>query len=349
MVLNRALIFKSVPDGWPIPGKDLVVESGEFDLKQDLPVGSILVKVLYTSFDPYMRGRMRDSSVKSYSPAFQINKPIDARSICKVIRSNNSQFSENDEIVGQAPVQEWNILSGDSAGGLQKIKNPYKLDPLVYLGALGMTGLTAYSSLYEIGKPQKGETIFISAASGAVGQVVGQLSKHEGLRVIGSVGSEEKLEFIINELKFDGGFNYKVEKTEDALRSLAPNGVDIYYDNVGGEQLEAALDHMNDFGRVVVCGMISQYSKKPEERYGVKSLMNIVAKRLTIRGFLVLDKDFGPKYAEEHNRNVSKWIHDGTFVHKASITDGIENGPDGFVGMLAGKNFGKSILKIAEA
>lgn len=211
-----------------------------------------------------------------------------------------------------------------------------------------MPGLTAYSSLYAIGKPKKGETIFISAASGAVGQIVGQLAKHEGLRVIGSVGSDDKLDYIIKELNFDGGFNYKTEKPLDALRRLAPDGVDIYYENVGGEQLQAALEVMNNFGRIVACGMISEYNKLEGERYGVTNLMYIVSKRITIRGFIVGDPDMGPVYFQERNKNVSQWLADGTFKSKESVTEGIENGPEGFVGMLQGKNFGKAVLKIAD-
>lgn len=238
-------------------------------------------------------------------------------------------------------------MSKDAIAGVQKLKNPYNLDPIEFIGALGMPGLTAYSSLYDIGKPVKGETIFISAASGAVGQLVGQLAKHEGLTVIGSVGSDEKLDYIIKDLKFDSGFNYKKENPHDALKRLAPNGIDIYYENVGGVQLEAAIDSLNDFGRIVACGMISEYSKTDSEKYGVKNLMSVVAKRLTIRGFIVSDKNMGPVYVKERDENVSKWLHEGSFKSKSSVTEGIDNGPEGFVGMLQGKNFGKAVLKIA--
>ena len=147
-------------------------------------------------------------------------------------------------------IEEYSAIPAEALKYLEKLDNPYNLDPAIYVGALGMPGLTAYSSFYEIGQPKKGETIFISAASGAVGQLVGQLAKHEGLTVIGSVGSDEKLSFIEKELGFDGGFNYKKEKPADALKRLAPKGIDIYYENVGGEQLEAAIDAMSDFGRI---------------------------------------------------------------------------------------------------
>jgi NADPH-dependent curcumin reductase CurA len=164
--------------------------------------------------------------------------------------------------------------------------------------------------------------------------VVGQLAKHEGLHVIGSVGSDEKLDYIVKELKFDGGFNYKKENPADALKRLAPNGIDIYYENVGGVQLEAAIDALNDFGRIVACGMISEYSKTDSEKYGIKNLMKVVSKRLTMRGFIVGDKNMGPLYVKERDERVGKWLHEGSFKSKSSITDGIDNAAEGFVGML---------------
>jgi NADPH-dependent curcumin reductase CurA len=211
-----------------------------------------------------------------------------------------------------------------------------------------MPGLTAWSSFYEIGQPKKGETIFISAASGAVGQLVGQLAKHEGLTVIGSVGDDKKLEYIKSELGFDSGFNYKTEKPAEALARLAPNGIDIYYENVGGEQLEAAINAMNNFGRIIACGMISQYNAKPGEQYPIRNLMSVVAKRLTIRGFIVSDENMGPKHHKEHQEKLQKWLHDGTFKARYSVTEGIDNSADGFIGLLEGKNFGKAVLQIAD-
>ncbi len=194
---------------------------------------------------------MRPAEVKSYSPAFEVNKPINNATIAKVLKSNNSKFKAGDIIIGTLPTEEYSSVPAWLVNNMCRVlENPYKLDPKIYLGALGMPGITAYSSFYEIGNPKKGETIFISAASGAVGQLVGQLAKHEGLTVVGSVGSHEKLDFITKELGFDGGFNYKEEKPAEALKRLCPKGVDIYYENVGGEQLDAALGTMNEYGRV---------------------------------------------------------------------------------------------------
>ncbi|KAL8243939.1 hypothetical protein R6Q59_010197 [Mikania micrantha] len=344
---NKAIIYAKTPEEFPVAGEHLVVKDIGFD-GTNLPANAINVKVLYISVDPYMRGRMRDPSVKSYSPPFNLNEPLNGAGIGRVIASSSDNYKKGDVVTAFLPFQEYATVQLDrQPRPPQKVEEGLS-DLGVWLGALGMPGLTAYSSLYEIGKPKKGETIFISSAAGAVGQLVGQLAKHEGLRVIGSVGSDEKLEFLTKELAFDGGFNYKKEKPLEALRRLAPDGVDIYYENVGGEQLEAALDVMNSRGRIVACGMISQYNKKVEDRYGVKNLIHVVAKRLTMRGFIVGDEDMGPKYAAEHRKNVYQWLKDGTFKAKVSVTEGIDNGANGFIGMLKGENFGKAVLKFKD-
>ena len=251
MVQNKGVVFKAIPQGWPKPGEHLAVEVRDFDLSTEPPQDGITTQNFYVSFDPYQRGRMRDPKIKSYSPPFELGKPITNTAVAKVIMSKNDKFREGDLVVGMLGTEEYSIAPGVVANGLiQKLENPYNLDLKYFLGALGMPGLTAYSSFYKIGEPKKGETIFISAASGAVGQLVGQLAKHENMTVIGSVGSDEKLQFITKDLKFDGGFNYKKEKATDALKRLAPKGIDIYYENVGGEQLDAALGAMNNFGRI---------------------------------------------------------------------------------------------------
>ncbi|KIW02228.1 uncharacterized protein PV09_06382 [Verruconis gallopava] len=350
MVQNKGLIFKNVPSGWPVPGKDLAIEAREIDLNQDPPKNGLIIKNYYVSFDPYQRGRMRAPETKSYAPPFELGKPITNRAISKVIKSDVDRFKPGDVIVtmDSAGTEEYTLLPEGPTSRAMKLENPYNLDPRIFLGALGMPGLTAWSSFYDIGQPKKGETIFISAASGAVGQLVGQLAKHEGLKVIGSVGSDDKLDFILKELKFDAGFNYKKEAPKDALPRLAPEGIDIYYENVGGETLEAAITNMNNFGRIVACGMISQYNLKPEEAYPIRNLMMVVAKRLTMRGFIVSDENMGPKYFKEHQEKLQKWIHEGTFIARQSVTKGIDNAIDGFLGMLRGDNFGKALLEIAD-
>ncbi|KAF2268290.1 NAD(P)-binding protein [Lojkania enalia] len=350
MVQNKGVIFKSVPNGWPVPGQDLVIEDRGFDVDQEPPEGGVTVKNYYASLDPYQRGRMRPAHVKSYAPAFDLGQPIKNRMIMKVMKSDTSKFSPGDVIISSdtSPIEEFSALGNDFVGNARKLENPYNLDPKFFLGPLGMPGLTAWSSFYEIGQPNKDETIFVSAASGAVGQLVGQLAKHEGLKVIGSVGDDKKLEFILKELGFDGGFNYKKEKPADALARLAPQGIDIYFENVGGEQLEAAINAMNNFGRIIACGMISQYNLQPDELYPIRNLGMVVGKRLTIRGFIVGDANMGPKYIKEHQEKLQKWLADGTFKAQLSVTVGIDNAIDGFLGMLKGENFGKAVLQIAD-
>jgi NADPH-dependent curcumin reductase CurA len=253
MVQNKGLIFAQYPNGWPVAGKDLTVETREQSLDQSAcPEKGLIVKNYYVSFDPYQRGRMRKPEVASYSAAFELGKPITNRAVSRVVVSNLEKFKPGDVIISMdsAGSEEYTALAEGPASRARVLENPHKVDPINFIGALGMPGLTAWASLYEIGEPKKGETIWVSAASGAVGQIVGQIAKHEGLKVIGSVGDDAKLDYIINELGFDGGFNYKKEKPADALKRLLPEGVDIFYDNVGGEQLEVAISVMKPFGRL---------------------------------------------------------------------------------------------------
>jgi NADPH-dependent curcumin reductase CurA len=352
MVQNKSLIYSAVPTGVPVPGKDLTTTTtAEFDVNQPAPAGGLIVKNLYASFDPYMRGRMRDPSIKSYSPPYELEKPLNGYGVAKVLASGTAKFAVGDVIQGVAlNIESYSVVPARliDAGFLHKIDTSANIDLRHYLSALGMPGLTAYSSFYEIGKPKKGETIFISSAAGAVGQIVGQLAKLEGLTVIGSVGSDVKVEFLTKELKFDGGFNYKTERPADALKRLAPNGIDIYFENVGGEHLEAAIDAMKDYGRIVACGMVSQYNLTPEERYPLRNLTSIVSKRITFRGFIVSDKDMGPVYVKERDEKITKAIQDGSLAFKFDETVGVENAAEGLVGMLQGKNFGKALLKIHE-
>ena len=349
MVSNKGLIYKSIPVGWPKEGENLVIEDRPFDLDNATPPsGGAIVRVHYFSFDPYQRGRMRDPKIKAYTPAFQVGEPLSNRAVVTIVKSDTPKFQSGDIVVseGRCTCEEYSFWAKDAVEGAAKLDNPYKLDPKIFIGALGMPGLTAYASFYEIGQPKKGETIFISAASGAVGQLVGQLAKHEGLKVIGSVGDDKKLEFITKDLGFDGGFNYKTETPINALKRLASDGVDIYYDNVGGAQLEAAITFMNNFGRIVACGAISQYNLKPDELYPIRNTMLIVGKRIRMQGFIVTDPNMRA-YSEEHQKNVQKWTADGSFKAQMSVTKGIENAASGFIGMLEGKNFGKAVLEIA--
>lgn len=345
---NLSLIFKKIPSGYPVAGEHLTIEDRGYDASAAPPPGGVVTQNIYASLDPYMRGRMRSPEQKSYAPAFPLNEPIVSFSVSRVLKSNSPTHHEGDLLVGpNIPIQQYSAL------GKETLRHAHKLEPSTgipdlrnHLGPLGMPGLTAYSSLYEIGKPQRGETIFISSAAGAVGQLVGHIAQHEGLTVLGSVGSDEKLTFITQTLGFAGGFNYRTEDPLRALRRLAPTGIDIYYDNVGGAQLEAALEVLNRHGRIVGCGMISQYNLPEADRYGIRNLSHMVAKSLTFRGFIVSNPDFGPKWSAEHQERVGGWIREGGFEAKFDETVGLENAAEGLIAMLKGGNFGKAVLKI---
>lgn len=366
MTQNKAFIYKSVPDGWPVAGKDLAIESTDFDVDANPPEGGFTTKNLYAAFDPSQRGRMRDPKVWSYSPAMVPGEPVITVSLIgKVLKSNNSSFPKDSIVlVTSAPTESYSSISADLAKRSKVIKPAPDVPLTAYLGVLGMTGLTAYGSLHEIGQPKKGETIWVSGAAGAVGQVVGQIAAREGLNVIGSAGDDKKLEFITKELGFTSGFNYKKESPADALKRLAPDGIDIFFDNVGGEQLDEAINQLKVKGRIskwppppfhkplilttpVACGSISQYNNKSGEAYGVKNTGMMIRKRLRWQGFLVLDPEIA-QHAAKRDENISAWIADGSFKSIDHVTDGMDNAIEGFLGMLRGDNLGKSVLKIAD-
>ena len=314
---------------------------------QELADGSFLVQVLYVSFDPYMKGRMVEKPVMG---PYTLNEPIPNTGLARIIRSKSASFPAGEIVRGEFPISQYAVVKADElvAGFGHLIQNPLNFPLDTFLAALGMPGLAAYASFYELAKPKKGETFYVSAAAGAVGHVVGQLAKREGLRVIGSVGSDEKASFLVKELGFDAVFNYKKETVDEGLARLAPDGIDIYYDNVGGETLDAALLRINAYGRIIACGAISQYSRVqgPYTGYGVTNIFNITVKRVTMTGYIVSDPNIGPKYGQEHMVNLSKWIAEGSFKSKSTVVDGIDNSADGFVGMFHGQNFGKAVLKI---
>ncbi|KAJ3476061.1 hypothetical protein NLG97_g9248 [Lecanicillium saksenae] len=345
MAPSKTFVFNQAPDGIPVPGQDLVIETREVNLDTP-PRGGLILEVLQASYDPYLRGRMCGGNTKSYSGMFQPGEAIVNATLSCVLKSDHPNYMGGDIIRAYTEIAEYVRLENPDRVSALKITNPFKLDLGYYLGPLGMSGLTAWSSLYKIGQPRKGETIFISSAAGSVGQIVGQLAKYEGLTVIGSVGSAEKLKFITEELGFDAGFNYKTESPRDALARLAPNGIDIYYDNVGGEHLQAALGHMNTGGRIPLCGMISLYNKSEGEQSPISNLGLAIGKQLLLQGFLVTNPEFGPAYFKEHQEKLGAWLADGTFKSKLHYTDGVENAAQGFVDMLEGKNFGKAILRI---
>lgn len=280
-------------------------------------------------------------------PPLPLNKPVIGLHIAKVLQSHhNPDFQPGDLVTGYFPFQEVHVIPNRDIPErkVYRLKNPHGLDLRHYLGILGHTGMTAYSSLREICRSKPGETIFVSAASGAVGQAVGVFAKHEGLKVLGSVGSDAKLDYILHELGFDGGFNYKREKPGDALKRLAPEGIDIYYENVGGEHLEAALLAMRPYGRIAVSGMISQYNKPYGQYAPLRNIWEIMPSRLTMTGFVATEPQF-QAYREEHQERVQQWLKEVSVKEKLWEVQGIENAAEGFVALFTGETFGKAVLK----
>lgn len=349
MSSNNAIVFVKPPTEYPVFGEHFKLEERPYDVdSSSLGDGDFVLKMLYSSIDPYQRGRMRDPSVKSYFPGFQFGQPMDNHGIGKVVASRSGDFPEGAIVFGAGlPWAEYAVVKAQVAAGYKYkvLKNEEKLPLQHYVGAIGMPGMTAYSSFYEIAEAKKGETIFISAASGAVGQIVGQIAKREGMRVVGSAGTDAKVQFLKDELNFDAAYNYKSEpNTAETLRKYCPDGIDVYFENVGGETLDSVLQVANNHGRIIACGMISQYNSQTP--YGVKSLMLVVGKRLKMQGFIV--SDFWQKYDERFYRDMPKWIANGEIKVKEDVVDGLEAGAHMFIDMLNGRNFGKAVMRISK-
>lgn len=345
MTSNTQIIFSKVPTGYPQPGEHMTVAKSTIDLDAPLAEGDYIVKTLVLSVDPYMRGRMREPEKKSYSPAFQLNEPMNGHVVAEVIKSNNPKFKQGDYVYGNGPFQEYTHVPAAQASRFV-VRNEARDSGLPvsnFVGALGMPGLTAYVGLFEIGQPKKGETLFISAASGAVGQLVGQLGKEFGLRVVGSAGSDDKVEYL-KSIGFDDAFNYKTTNMDAELIRTCPNGVDVYFENVGGETLEVLLNHMNTHGRVVACGMISQYNT--QDQYGVRNLVVVVGKRLRMQGFIVSDhQNKEPEFLQK----VIALLKDGKITYRETISEGIDSTPQALLDVLKGTNFGKQVVKVASS
>jgi NADPH-dependent curcumin reductase CurA len=302
--------------------------------------GEFLVHNLWMSVDPYMRGRM--SEMKSYVPSFQLGKPLEGGCIGEVIQSKNNQFKAGDYVLGNLGWREYWISNGTDI-----IKIDPRIAPIqTYLGVLGMTGLTAYVGLLKIGQLVDSSTVFVSAASGAVGSVVCQIAKIKGCHIVGSVGSQEKVNWLLDQAKIDYAFNYK-EAGENSisleLRKSCPNGIDLYFDNVGGKHLEAAIDNMKTFGIIVLCGMISQYNLMNSPPVGPSNFFLTLIKRLRLQGFIVSDHF---DMLNEFYGSMSKWIAEGKIKWKETVIEGLENAPKAFIALFRGENTGKMLVKI---
>ena len=300
--------------------------------------GQILIKNLYMSVDPYMRGRMRENAV--YAQAYQLNKPMYGGAIGKVIESNSDHVEAGDIVLNQGAWRDGLVADDTTVTVLQ----PFDNDSLsLYLGALGMPGLTAYGGLQKFGEPKTGETVFVSAASGAVGAIVCQIAKQLGCRVVGSVGSDKKAEWLKTHCGGDATINYRTcGQLPNALADAAPEGIDVYFENVGGEQLQAALNVMNPFGRGAACGMISAYNDV-QPSHGPNNLMLIVGKKIRITGFIVSDHtDMQPQFLSD----MVGWIKAGKIEYQETVYEGLDKALDAFLALFSGDNFGKMIVKL---
>jgi NADPH-dependent curcumin reductase CurA len=329
----RQIVLSSRPVGLPTSENFSFEEKDLSNLNDD----EVLLKPWYFSVDPYMRGRMNNT--KSYIPPYEINEPIAGGSIARVVKSRSDIFAEGDIVVGALP---WSTYCIEKSENLRKIDSKFDR-PTYNLGILGMPGLTAYFGIMEIGKPKKGETIVISCAAGAVGIVAGQIAKIQGSVVIGITGSDEKCKLLKDEFGYDAAVNYKTsDDLEKEIAAACPNGVDVYFDNVGGEITNAVISNLNVHSRIIVCGQISQYNNS--EVFLVPSILpKLLSKSIMAQGFIVGNYRvrFGEGFA-----HLNQWVNEGKLKHKETIVRGFDKLPDAFIGLFSGQNQGKMIVEI---
>jgi len=334
-MINRRIVLAARPEGLPKEADFRLVES-------DVPSpveGQFLVKINYLSVDPYMRGRI--GGVKFYADPVEVGDVMVGGTVGTVVQSEHPDYRPGDVVVGYWGWQEDAISGGE---GVHRF-DPSMAPMSTALGVLGMPGMTAYFGLLEIGRPKAGETVFVSAAAGAVGSVAGQIAKIKGCRVVGSAGSQQKVDYLTGELGFDAAFSYKeagdyVEK----LQEVCPEGIDVYFDNVGGKLTDAVFQHINVGARIVVCGQIDQYNATRPPR-GPRLLWHLIVKRARAEGFLVLD--FAQRYGEAQGR-IAEWLGEGKIKYRGTIAEGLENAPRAFIGLFHGENLGKQLVRVAE-
>lgn len=330
----KTIVLNNRPEGKPTLSNFEFVEEEKI---LTISEGEILLETVYVSVDPYLRGRMSDA--KSYVPSFKLNQPVHSGVVAKVLESKNEKFQVGDYVSGML---NWSTQQISNGEGLNKV-DPEKAPLSTYLGVLGMTGLTAYLGLTEIGKPKKGETIVVSGAAGAVGSVVGQIAKILGLRVIGIAGTDEKIEMLKTKFGFDEGINYNTTKDmKSAIAEAAPKGVDVYFDNVGGPISDAVLFSINQFARIIICGAISVYNET-QLPTSLSVQPFLVKNSALMQGFIVSN------YAEKFTEAIQKlagWLNEGKLTYTETIVDGFDNIPQAFIDLFEGKNKGKMIVKI---
>ena len=333
-VTSREIQLRSRPHGLPTADNFALVN---VEVPAPSQPDQVLVRNRFISVDPYMRGRMRDT--RSYTPPFGLDEPLTGGAVGEVVSSTSDQFAEGDFVLHMLGWREY---------ALAEARHLTKVDPSLaplqsYLGVLGMPGMTAYVGLLDIGAPQPGETVFVSGAAGAVGSQVCQIAKIQGCRVVGSAGSPAKTRWLEEVAGVDAAINYKeTSNLRSALKKACPDGIDVYFENVGGVHLEAALQYMNNCGRIVVCGMISMYNATSAQP-GPANLALMIGRRLKMQGFIVSDH---PERRDDFVRDVSGWMRDGKLKWEETIHEGIESTPEAFIGLFHGENLGKMLVKV---
>ncbi|WHX40864.1 NADP-dependent oxidoreductase [Mesobacillus sp. AQ2] len=332
---NRQIVLANRPKGMPDEETFHFIEQDTKELEE----GEVLLRTLYVSVDPYMRGRMQDA--ESYIEPFQLGKVIEGGSIGEVIESKSENFQQGDIAIG---------MFGWQTHYVAKEKEIRKIDPSLapittHLGILGMTGLTAYFGLLDIGKPKEGETVVVSGAAGAVGSVVGQIAKIKGARVVGIAGAEDKISFLKDQLQFDEAVNYKTAADlKEAIGQACPDGVDVYFDNVGGEVSDAVLTKLNRYARIPVCGAISSYNLESVD-LGPRVQTTLIKKSALMQGFTV--GNFSNRFHEGATQ-LGKWLQEGKLKYQETIDEGFENIPNAFLDLFKGNNTGKLLVKVAD-
>ncbi len=337
--IARRIVLASRPAGEPVP-ENFRLE--EYRIPLPGP-GEVLLHTRYLSLDPYMRGRMSDAP--SYAAPVAVGAVMEGGTVSEVVASNNDAFAKGDIVLGHTGWQTHTISSGK---GLRKL-DPAAASVSYALGVLGMPGMTAYFGLAEIGKPQAGETLVVAAASGAVGSVVGQIAKIKGARAVGVAGGADKCRHVKDELGFDACIDHRAPDFAAQLKAACPNGIDVYFENVGGKVFEAVVPLLNNYARVPVCGVISQYnasSSDPGTNWVPALMRSVLSKRITMRGFIV--SDFYSR-RDEFSKEMVPWLKEGRVKYREHVIEGLENAPRGLIGLLRGENFGKALVRVAKS
>ena len=329
---NTQVLLVNRPQGW-------VQESDFRIVRTPVPApgpGQLLVQVLWLSLDPYMRGRMNEG--KSYAKAQELGEVMTGGTVGKVIESNHKRFKVGDHVVGALGWQQYAVSDGE---GLSKV-DPDLVPLSCYVGVVGMPGATAWIGLLEHCQPKAGETVVVSAATGAVGSVVGQLARLQGCRAVGIAGGARKCEYAVRELGFDACVDYKGGKLYEGLKAACPDGIDCYFENVGGEVMDTVFRQLNAFARVALCGMISDYNAT--EPYGARMVRSLLVNRVKLQGFIVSDRmDLYGRALQQ----LGRWVAQGKLRYHETVAEGLENAPRAFIGMLRGENLGKQLVKVA--